>query len=98
MWTGSPLYDLQAFHAAGLVLVHAPGKIKDIKDGPGRIVFTVVGWPERKYEVIVVGLKKSPRISVNGKSTGLDGPHHYSPEAGLLVLHLSGRPTIEISL
>lgn len=98
LWTGSPLYDVQSFHAGGLVLVHAPGKIRDIKDEPGRILFTVVGWPERTYGIIVVGLKKPPQITVNGKPTGLTAPNHYSGEAGSLILHLSGRPTVEIKL
>ena len=94
--TGAPLYELQPFYANGLILAHAPGRIREIKDEPGRIVFTVVGWPHRIYDIIVVGLKKPPQISINGKPAGIDAPNRFSADAGLLVVHVSGKPTIEI--
>lgn len=98
MLTSAPLYDLQSFHTNGLVLVHAPGRIKDAKDEPGHLVFTVEAWPRHPYDILVVGLKRLPRVLVDGKPFAIVPTQRFSAESGRLVLFLSGSPTVEILL
>jgi hypothetical protein len=93
--SGAPLYDMQTFHAGGIVIVHAPGRIKVMKDAAGHRVFKVDAWPERPYDVLVVGLKKQPRVWIDGKESRVG---EYDQAAGSLVLHLTGKPVIELDL
>jgi hypothetical protein len=94
---GPPLYDFASFLNNGL-LVHAPGAIVDPQEQPGRVAFTVQGWSPRPYFLLVVGLKGSPRVRINGHETPLTAPHQYIPSSGRLILQVSGSPTVEISL
>jgi hypothetical protein len=96
--TGAPLYDMQTLHANGLIVIHAPGRIKDTKEEAGRAVFTIDGWPRGLYDVLVVGLKRQPRVSVDGKPVELSGENRFSAETGRLVVHVAGKPRIALEL
>lgn len=94
---GPALYDFYSFPAEGL-LVHAPGAIVDTAEEPQGIRFTVQGWSNRPYFLLVVGFATMPRVRINGQETPLTSPHQYLPQSGRLILPVTGDPTIEISL
>ena len=73
---------------------HAPGSIKVTKDEPGRIVFTVEGWPRRPYDVLVVGIRSRPRVTLDGNPADLAAPHRFSAKDGWLTLHVSGKTRV----
>ena len=66
--------------------------------GPGAAEFTVAGWRNRPYWVLVTGLKSPPRVRIDGVTAPLAGPDRFVPEGGLLILRVTGRPSIEVSL
>lgn len=89
------LYDFHAFRAAGL-LVHAPGTINAMQDVAGRASFVVEGWPDRPYYVLINGLKKAPRLRLNGQDALLNAPHQYVAAQGQLILQVTGRVRVEV--
>ncbi|HZO90957.1 MAG TPA: hypothetical protein VFB38_21710 [Chthonomonadaceae bacterium] len=89
------LYDYHVFRGKGLI-VHAPGTINVVQGRPDRVAFAVQGWPDHPYDVLIVGLKSTPRVRINGQETALAAPHHYLAEEGRLILHVQGTPTIEV--
>ena len=91
------LYDFRVFRSTDL-MVHAPGSLTNLLDKPGEAAFKVEAWPDQPYEVLIVGLKGEPRVRVDGKDLPLTAPQQYFPETGRLVLHLAGRPHVEISI
>jgi hypothetical protein len=88
------LYDFHAFRASGL-LVHAPGAITDVREEAGRVSFTVDGWLDRPYRVLVAGLKQAPQVQVDGREA-TTGSWEYVASEGRLVLTLQGRAAVEI--
>jgi hypothetical protein len=100
LFSGAPLYDFRAFRTAsgraGLpLLVHAPGAIEGEQEEPGRIAFTVRGWPSDPYFILIAGLRSAPSVRINGQETPLVAPHQYLA-TGRLILQVSGSPSVEI--
>jgi hypothetical protein len=98
---GRPLHDFRAFRrAAGAGrtpwLLHAPGAIEEAQEEPGRVRFTVHGWPDGSYHLLVAGLTVPPRVRIDGRETPLAAPHEYRRADGLLILRLTGTPAIEL--
>jgi hypothetical protein len=91
------LYDFRAFRANGL-LVHAPGAITGSKEEPGRVSFTVDGWPDKPYRILIAGLKKTPRVLVDRREIVPTVSRSYIEEEGRLFLTLEGKVTVEIRL
>jgi hypothetical protein len=90
------LYDFMAFRQTGL-MVHAPGTIRDTSESAGRLTFSVQGWLDRPYHLLIVGFKQAPRVRINGKETPLTAPHQYLAETGRLILRVEGSPKIAIT-
>jgi hypothetical protein len=90
-----PLHDFYAFREAGL-LVHAPGKIKPDGSSADAVQFDVAGWPAKPYKVLINGVSKAPRVSINGAPVNLAGEHQFDSEAQRLILQLEGSARVEI--
>ncbi|MCC6360669.1 MAG: DUF87 domain-containing protein [Phycisphaerales bacterium] len=88
------LYDFHAFGSG--VLVHAPGAIRDAVDEAARTRFTVNGWPDHPYQILIVGLKSTPRVRINDHDIPLDSSHAFDARNGRLILGVEGKPVIEI--
>ncbi|KPK46786.1 MAG: hypothetical protein AMK72_09270, partial [Planctomycetes bacterium SM23_25] len=88
-----PVYAFRAF--VGGPYVHAPGAIDEAKEEGGAVSFRVRGWPTHAYHVLVSGLKRQPKVRIDGADTPVAEPHEYLP-AGNLVLKVRGEPRIEI--
>jgi hypothetical protein len=91
----TPLYEFHAFRAAHLFL-HAPGALSNLHDQPDHVAFTVEGWPDHPYSLLLVGFKSAPTVRINGQTIPLAAPHQFLPEGGRLILQLTGRAQIEI--
>ena len=85
-----PMYGFHALPERGIT-VHAPGAVKAGKVSDDGFEFTVEGWPQGEYYVLVSGLTKAPRVSIGGRETPIEGPHQYLP-AGNLILQVSDAP------
>lgn len=90
------LYDFHAFTTTG-VLVHAPGAIRDAVEEAEQIRFTVEGWPDHAYQILIVGLKPTPRVRINHQDVPLGPPHTFDAQSGRLILEVEGKPEIEIT-
>jgi hypothetical protein len=88
---GGPLYDFEAFREAGF-LVHAPGEVAAASETTGGASFTVRGWPDRPYSVLVSGFAGRPSVRVDGE----EAPGEFDPGSGRLVLVLEGEPQVEV--
>jgi hypothetical protein len=91
------LYSCQPCHNAGL-LIHAPGDITLLKERADQVAFRITGWARSPYELLVVGLKKRPRVRVNGQDIMRMAPNQFSEQEGRLVLQVQGSPSIQIDL
>jgi hypothetical protein len=93
LFGGGPLYDFEAFREAGL-LVHAPGEVVAGSDSAGGARFTVRGWPDRPYPVLVTGVNGQPRVKVDGEAA----PAEVDRGPGRLVLTVEGEVRVEIGV
>lgn len=89
------LYDFHAFRSG--ILVHAPGAIRDAVEEAARVRFAVYGWPDHSYQILIVGLKSTPRVRINDHDIPLGSPHTFDARTGRLILGVEGKPVIEIS-
>ena len=96
-YTGAALYDFRAFRSCGL-FVHAPGPISAPTDKPGSASFTVQGWPEGPYRVLVSGVPSEPRVLIDGSPVTLSEPNEWHPGTGILVLTVRGKPQVVIQV
>ena len=96
--TGVPLYDMQVFHAQDRLIVHAPGSISPTVSTPKSVSFKVKPWTKSQYDVLIVGLKTEPKISLNGSAYKLIAPSRYDAPKGRLILHLQGEISVKLDL
>jgi hypothetical protein len=95
----TPLYDFRTFRVGShLLLVHAPGDILPAKPAAQALAFTVRGWPQQPYHLLICGLTRAPRVGVDGKAANLGTDHQFQEKEGRLILKVSGQPTIELEL
>jgi hypothetical protein len=94
---GGPLYDFREFPIAGL-RVHAPGAINVVGAGKGFVEFTVEGWPEKPYYILINGIKVAPKVWIDGRDIALTAPQVFQASSGRLVLSVSGRPRVKIEM
>ena len=69
--------------------------LQDAEVPEDRVVFVVEGSFSGPYYVLVSGLKKPPKVRINGAEAPLTEPHQYLP-TGNLILKVKGVPRIEI--
>jgi hypothetical protein len=89
------LYSFRPFRASGL-LVHAPGAIVNAREEPGRVAFTVDGWADHPYYLLVAGLQRPPRVFINDLSADLPPSYQFIAGEGRLILRLEGKPSVAI--
>ena len=92
-----PAYDVWSFRKNGL-RVHAPGGIKNAKEGTGRVSFEVETWVKAPYFVLVNGLAHEPQLTVNGQRTDCSSPNQFMSREGWLILELKGNARLELGL
>jgi hypothetical protein len=89
---GPEIYDFRVFRKNSLI-IHAPGKLFDVREESGRVSFTVKGdWLEHPYDVLVVGLKSAPLIHTSGQEV----QSQYVGEKGRLILRVRGNARIDM--
>jgi len=86
-------YDFRSARQSKAI-VHAPGKITRWEETDTGIGFVLQGWSQRPCSILVCGLRRPPRVRINGIDTAIDKPHEYNN--GRLVLSVQGSPRIEI--
>ncbi len=92
--TQGEVYNFHAFRSSGL-LVHAPAAIADPREASDRVSFKVAGCFKDKYDILIAGCAKQPKLKVNGTEPGPDG-YEYVNNEGWLIVHLNGDATVEI--
>ena len=91
-----PIYDYAVCRKAG-VTVHAPGQVEIQEEGEESVTVRIAGWPKGPYWVLVSGLSKAPKVTINGTETPLAAPHQYL-DSGALVLRLEGACRVDLRL
>ena len=94
--TGLPLYDYRVLRPSGAI-VHAPGKITVEESSATKASFKVDTWRKAPYDLLVVGLKKPPSVTINGKTIDVRGTDRWDP-AGRLSLRLVGNVSVTLGM
>jgi len=97
------IYDVKKLRNRGW-FVHAPCVISDIRESRGGVTFTVDGWHNKTYYVLISGLEKEPKdVGVRKVFLISSEPSPFKPakkefysEHGYLVITLKGKSQIRI--
>lgn len=87
------IYDYHVFRKEG-VIAHAPGRISAAKSEEGGVSFSVTHWLPKPYQLLIVGLKRPPTATVNGKPATCD----YAKETGRLAITVQGDAQVVVKL
>ena len=60
--------------------------------------FEVESWVKAPYNVLINGLAKKPRITLDGQPMDLSGGNQFLEKEGWLILELKGKARVEIML
>jgi hypothetical protein len=90
-----PLYSFHAFRSSGLLL-HAPGRLSELREEPAAVSFKVQPALGGSYSVLISSCKKPPRIRING-AQATDSTYDYDPDRRWLILHLNGDAAVELN-
>ena len=93
---GLPLYDYRVLRPSGLI-VHAPGEITVEESSATQASFRVDTWRKVPYNLLVVGLKEPPSVTVDGKTIDVRGTDRWDP-AGRLSLRVSGNVRVTLGM
>lgn len=93
---GLSLYDYRVLRASGAI-VHAPGEITIEASSATRASFRVDTWRKGPYDLLVVGLKTRPSVSVDGQAVDVSGTERWHP-AGRLSLRVVGNVRVTLNL
>jgi hypothetical protein len=94
-----PAYDFRAVRMGARTLtIHAPGAISIQEVKSDTLTLAVRGWPRKPYSVLIGGLSRPPRLTLNAEPTPLQSPHLFQSQEGRLVLQVSGQPTLSLQL
>ena len=94
--TRMPVYDFRAFRNNGL-LVHAPGSIGHPEDTKGHVRFAVDSWVQHPYFILINGLTRSPKATINDKPAP-DDQKQFLPDKGQFILKLQGMSEVDLGL
>lgn len=97
------IYDMKKLRNRGW-FVHAPCVISDIQENKRSVTFTVDGWGDKPYYVLISGIDKEPKdVSVrevrelSSKSLGFKSAgKEFHSEHNYLVITLEGKSEIRI--
>jgi hypothetical protein len=74
-------------------IIHAPCEITDIKESADALSFSLPGWGDRPYHIMLAGVNTQPTtVTAGGKPTTFS--HH--PDQNLLVIPLQGKTVVEV--
>ena len=92
------LYDVKRLPHRGW-FVHAPCKIRNIRDDKNYVTLTIDGWGDKQYCLLISGIEKEPREVFIRKATGDSGKPidmRFDSERQLLIVTLKGKSDIQI--
>lgn len=103
LYAKGKVYDVTRLPNRGW-FIHAPCTISDVRETPNRVTFTVDGWGQKKYYVLICGIEKEPsEISVRKAFGDADKPaaldfvqKQFYEEQQILVIALEGRTEVQI--
>ena len=90
LYQQAPIYDFRIARTSGLI-VHAPGLISAFQETRNGVSFDAQSGTVATYDVLITGLKKAPKVSVNGKEITLSALNEYDEKNGRLVLRVMGK-------
>ena len=97
------LYDMKKLPRSGW-LIHAPCAISNVREDSGRVVFTVDGWGDEAYYVVISGIEETlVQVSARPASDNLQpqsafertGTQFHS-EQRVLIITLKGKSEIRV--
>lgn len=94
-YTETPVYDFFCFPKEG-IRIHAPGLILDPRQTAHGLSFQVRGWAPGAYFVYLNGLRREPKLRINGESVACTSPNQFLLETGRLILELHASPRIDL--
>jgi hypothetical protein len=98
----APVYEFVRVDPPGWNL-HAPGPVRDLDHGAAEFSFSLDGWGDRPYHVLLSGVRRPPLAVDLLDSAGLAHPLPESDwpidsEEGLIVLRLKGSVHVRVRL
>ncbi len=88
-------YDYLALRERGVSL-HAPGRIKNLKESENSLSFEVAPWKKDPSWLLVSGLKTRPKVLLNGVEIQVTPPHEWNHIEGWLTVQIQGATTVEL--
>ena len=107
LFQAGSLYDCRVLpFGESRLIVHAPGGIEPVDDGPAgdgtgdagpadRLAIRVSGWPKGPHAVLVTGLNAEPEVTLDGEAVE-PAARRFDAASGRLVLRLDGPGTVEL--
>jgi len=97
------LYDVKKLTRTGW-FIHAPCSIGNVREDAGRVAFTVDGWGEEPYYIVISGIEKTLVEVSARKASGNSQPQssfkraetQFHSEQRILVIALRGRSEIRV--
>jgi len=97
------IYDVRKLIRSGW-FINAPGAIGNIHEDTGRVTFTVDGWGEKSYYVVLCGIEKEPgqvsarSVSDNSQQQSAfeSAETQFHSEQHILVIALKGKSEIQM--
>ncbi len=96
------LYDVKRLPKKGW-FIHAPCPIRDLHETNDSVAFTVDGWGQKPFYVLLSGVEQKPtgtmiRPSRHGQAVSDEAHLDFQPQERLLVLYLDGPAIVELQL
>ena len=82
------LYDIRRLSKTGWFL-HAPCAIRDLKEADGAVTFTVDGWGNKVFHILLAGVEKAPTVTVH--STRPNARPQENADQGVIEFHAQRR-------
>jgi hypothetical protein len=81
------LYDVRRLQKTGWFL-HAPCAIRDLKETDDSVTFSVDGWGDKTFYVLLAGVEKVPAVTVRASGATRPGVTHFNARQRLLSITL----------
>ena len=99
------LYEVKKLPQRGWFL-HAPCTIRDLGETPDSITFTVAGWGQKRFHVLLSGIDRAPTalairpLTARTRPETTDEPtrFEFQPQQRLLVITLTGPSEVQLQL
>jgi len=91
------LYDVRRLEGTGWFL-HAPCAIRDLKETEGSVTFSVDGWGDKVFYILLAGVEKAPAVTVRSSGAARQGVTHFNARQRLLSITLTERSEVRLRL